>query len=76
MAVHHHPLDVLNWPTITVSVALWPWLNDLWQYVPAPTAVYMVVSAGFMLFQMSDKLGLLEQFKRRKVVEPPEHPED
>ena len=76
-AVHHHnPLDVLNWPTIGVAVVTWPFLNDLWAYVPGPTAFYMIVSAAFMLFQMSDKLGLLERWKKRiPLIEPPEQPE-
>jgi hypothetical protein len=69
--VHHH-LDTLNWPVAGVTVVSWPWLNELWAYVPAPTAVYMIVSAAFMLFQMSDKLGLLHRFKRHA----PETPED
>jgi hypothetical protein len=75
--VHHAPfdLDALNWPTIGVAVVMWPWLSTLWAYVPGPTALYMVVSAGFMLFQMSDKLGWLERFKRRKLQELPDNPE-
>jgi hypothetical protein len=60
----HPHLDLLNWPVLGVSFALWPWLGDLWAHMPTPTAVYMGVSASFMLFQMSDKLGLLERFKR------------
>lgn len=72
-AVHHHPyLDLLNWPLVLGSVLvwpLWPWFNSLWEHFPTPTAFYMVVSAAFMLFQMSDKLGWLERVKRRP---PPE----
>lgn len=64
-----HHLDALNWPVLGVSFAVWPWLGDLWAHVPAPTAVYMTVSAAFMLFQMSDKLGLLERFKRSHKAE-------
>lgn len=67
--VHH--LDTLNWPVLGVSFALWPWLTDLWEHLPGPTAVYMIVSAAFMLFQMSDKLGLLERFKRRPATPEP-----
>lgn len=67
--VHHNPLDALNWPVIGVSAALWPFLGDLWSHMPGPTAVYMGVSAAFMLFQMSDKLGLLERFKRKSDPE-------
>lgn len=69
-AVHHPHLDAFNWPVLGVSFALFPWLGELWAYVPAPTAFYMVVSAAFMLFQMSDKLGLLERFKRREPAKP------
>lgn len=73
--VHHTPLETLNWPIAGVSLALWPFLGDLWYYVPGPTALYMVVSAAFMVFQMSDKLGILERFKRRQTVTgPPDQP--
>lgn len=65
----YHHLDALNWPVLGVSFALWPWFADLWVHVPGPTAVYMGISATFMLFQMSDKLGLLERFKRREKPE-------
>lgn len=63
-AMHNH-LDTFNWPVIMVSAASSPWLSTLWELLPAPTAVYMGLSAVFMLFQMSDKLGLLERFKRK-----------
>lgn len=74
--VHHHPdLDMLNWPVLGISIALWPFLGQLWAYIPGPTAFYMIVSAAFMLFQMSDKLGLLERFKRRPMLAaPPDQP--
>ncbi len=62
----HHHLDVLNWPVLGMSVATWPFLGVLWEHLPAPTAVYMLVSGSFMLFQMCDRLGLLERFKRHK----------
>lgn len=74
--VHHNPLDIFTWPVVSASVTvwpIWPWFNALWAYAPTPTALYMVVSAAFMLFQMSDKLGLLERFKRRL---PPEQPKE
>ena len=63
--MHHHPLDVLNWPVLGVSVLSWPFLGDLWRHVPAPTIVYMAVSGGFMIFQVCDRMGWLERFKRR-----------
>jgi hypothetical protein len=62
--VHHNPLDVFNWPVLGVSIAVWPWLGDLWALVPGPTAL-----------QMSDKLGLLERFKRRELQDLPEDPQ-
>lgn len=64
-----HHLDAFNWPVLTISLVSWPWLGELLTHVPGPTAVYMTVSAAFMLFQMSDKLGLLERFKRRPKSE-------
>lgn len=67
-AVHHNSLDVFTWPLAVTSPLVWPvapWASWLWEHAPTPTAVYMVVSAAFMLFQMSDKLGLLERFKRK-----------
>jgi hypothetical protein len=76
MTVHHTPLEALNWPVLGVALVTWPWLSELWAHVPGPTALYMVVSAGFMLFQMSDKLGLLERFKKRPLADPPEQPEE
>ncbi len=71
--VHHHPdLDMLNWPVAGIAVLTWPFLEHLWDRLPGPTALYMVISAAFMLFQMSDKLGLLERWKRRpKLSELP-----
>ena len=76
MTVHSYlDLDALNWPILGIAVVMWPFLNDLWAYVPGPTAFYMVVSAAFMLFQMSDKLGLLDRFKMRpRLLELPEQP--
>lgn len=68
--LHHNPLDALTWPVLTGSVftwPVWPWAAALWAYAPTPTAIYMAVSALFMLFQMCDKLGLLERFKRRSL---------
>ena len=65
---HHSSLDALNWPAGITAVGLWPFLNTLWEHAPTPTALYMLVSAAFMLFQMSDKLGLLDRFKRRPAV--------
>lgn len=75
--VHHNPLDVLAWPLAVASPLVWPvapWAAWLWEHAPTPTALYMVVSAAFMLFQMSDKLGMLDRFKRRELREPPEEP--
>jgi hypothetical protein len=58
-------LDALNWPVLGISVASWPFLGDLLEHLPTPTIVYMAISGSFMLFQMCDKLGWLERFKRR-----------
>jgi len=72
-----HHLDALNWPVLGLSVATWHWSNELWAYMPGPTALYMGISATFMLFQMSDKLGLLERFKRHgKLIDPPDLPKE
>lgn len=60
-----HHLDALNWPVLGISVAACPWLDQLLAHLPGPTVVYMTISGAFMLFQMCDKLGLLERFKRR-----------
>jgi len=79
--VHHHfNLDDLTWPIVTGSVAtwpVWPWFDILWHHAPTPTAVYMVVSAAFMLFQIADKMGWLERFKRKPALLPnaPDDPE-
>lgn len=62
---YHSFLDPLNWPVALAGVSLPLWAQSLWEHAPAPTAVYMGVSAVFMLFQMSDKLGWLDRFKRR-----------
>jgi hypothetical protein len=59
-------LDPLNWPVAICSVSILPWLNDLWDRMPGPTAVYATISGAFMLFQMADKMGWLEYFKRNK----------
>lgn len=69
--VHHNSLDFLNWPVIGIGLVggVSGAFNSLWEHVPGPTAVYMGISAAFMLFQMSDKLGLLERLKR-KTKEP------
>jgi len=67
VGMHHHTIgDILTWPVAGLSVLSWPFLGDLLEHMPTPTALYMVVSAGFMLFQMSDKLGWLERWKRPK----------
>ena len=69
---HHNPLDILTVPILTGSVLTWPiwsWTDWLWSHIPTPTAAYMGVSFLFMLFQMGDKLGLLDRFKRRRDVE-------
>jgi len=75
----HHTWDALSWPVALTSPLVWPtwpWAADLWAHAPTPTALYMVVSAVFMLFQMSDKLGLLRRFvKPNRMEEPPEKPE-
>lgn len=65
----HSHLDALNWPVLGISIASWPFLGMLWEHVPSLTACYMALSAAFMLFQMSDKLGLLERFKRKPNTE-------
>lgn len=67
--VHQQPLDFLNWPVLGVSFLSWPWLGHFWDRMPTATALYMTISAGFMLFQMADKLGLLNRFKRREPSE-------
>ncbi len=61
---HHNPLDLLAWPVAGVSLLSWPWLGELWTHMPTPTGIYMAISAGFMLFQVADKLGWLERIKR------------
>lgn len=61
----HGDLDFLNWPVAVCSLTILPWLDELWQHMPGPTTFYAIVSALFMLFQMADKLGLLERVKRR-----------
>ena len=66
-------LDLLNWPVALCSISILPWLNDLWAHVPTATTVYTAVSAGFMVFQMCDKLGWLDRFKRKK---PPTRSKD
>lgn len=75
-AVHHHfDLDALTVPVLAGSLLtwpIWPWFDALWAHLPTPTAVYMGVSAAFMLFQMSDKLGLLERLKRRPKYDNPD----
>ena len=72
-AVHHHTVgDIITWPLAAASIGIWPiwpWFAVLWAYAPTPTTLYMVVSAAFMLFQMSDKLGLLERFKWRRSAD-------
>lgn len=74
--VHHNPLDFLTWPILITAPAVWPvtpfgvWL---WEHVPGPTGVYMMISAAFMLFTMSDKMGWLHRYKKQ-VGEPPELP--
>lgn len=70
--VHHNPLDALTWPVLTGSLVtwpIWPWAAALWAYAPTPTAIYMGVSALFMVFQMCDKMGMLERFKRSRRQE-------
>lgn len=74
----HYFGEGLEWPVAFASVLVWPvwsWADTLWQHFPTPTALYMAVSALFMLFQMSDKLGWLHRFKRRTLTEPPEKPD-
>lgn len=70
-ATVHNSWDVFNWPVVICSVSLWPWLDTLLSHMPAPTVIYMAISATFMLFQMLDKLGLLERLKRRPPRTPP-----
>jgi hypothetical protein len=79
--VHHHFADDIGWILVPASISvwpIWPWFNALWEHAPTPTALYMIVSAAFMLFQMFDKMGLLERFKRHgksEASEPPELPD-
>jgi hypothetical protein len=63
-------LDFLNWPVAVVStVSLpWLWLGHLWEYMPTMTAVYTTITIAFMLFQMADKMGWLDRFKRKQPV--------
>jgi len=63
--------DMLNWPVAVCSLSILPWLKDLWDHAPGLTGVYTSVTTLFMLFQMADKLGLLERFKRKPK---PRHP--
>ena len=73
--VNNHPFDILTWPILTGSVAvwpIWPWFQSLWEHAPTPTAIYMAVSAVFMLFQICDKMGWTHRFKRRELPEPPD----
>lgn len=77
--LHHNPLDVLTIPVLTGSVLTWsvmPWAGWLWEHFPTPTMVYMGISAVFMLFQMSDKLGWLERFKKRELRELQDTPDN
>jgi hypothetical protein len=62
-AVHHDPVDMLTWPLLGVSIGSWPFLGWLWEHWPTPTGFYMLVSAGFMLFQIADKMGWLDRFR-------------
>lgn len=62
-------LDFLSWPVAVVSLSILPWLHELWMHFPTATAIYTSISAGFMVFQMCDKLGWLDRFKRK---EPPQ----
>lgn len=59
----HQTLDHLNWPVALCSFSIIPFLQHLMETVPGPTTIYTVISAAFMLFQMSDRLGLLDRFK-------------
>lgn len=75
----HNPLDAMAWPVALTAPLVWPvspWAVWLWEHAPTPTALYMVVSAGFMLFQMSDKLGWLDRFKKRSLEDVPNNPEN
>jgi hypothetical protein len=69
--MHHSPLDPLAWPVAVASVTVASVSNWLWEHAPTPTAFYMAVSAGFMLFQMLDKMGLLERLKRPRLHSAP-----
>ena len=60
-------LDFLNWPVGLVSLSILPWMHDLWTHFPSATAIYAAISAGFMVFQMCDKLGWLDRLKRKKT---------
>lgn len=54
---------------------VWPWFQALWEHFPTPTAAYMAISTVFMLFQMCDKMGLLDRLKKRgEMDEPPDNP--
>ncbi len=71
--VHHSSLDFLNWPIVglNVTVLSWNWAS-FWEHMPGPTALYTLLTAIFMLFQMADKLGLLDCFKKRKSDDIPD----
>jgi len=68
MPPHGTDLNLLNWPVAGISLGVSVWFHDLWQAMPGPTAVYAFVSALFMLFQMADKLGLVDRFRKRPAV--------
>lgn len=67
-------LDFLNWPVAIVSLGILPFLHDLWHHMPTGTAVYTTISAGFMLFQMADKMGWLDFLKRTRSKDDEKRP--
>ena len=72
LRMEHSPLDPAALVVGGSSLAAFPWLNWLLEHWPTPTTWYMVVTVCFMLFQMADKLGWLERFKRRVTGKTPE----
>lgn len=69
IGMQEHGLDLLNWPVVVCSLSVLPFLDELWRHLPSLTAVYTTVTVLFMLFQMADKLGLLDRFKRRPRID-------
>lgn len=56
----------LNWPVIGGNVTVIAFFQKLWDMMPTPTAIYTIVTIVFMLFQMADKLGMLDGIRERR----------